>query len=81
MRTPRGLSGTDLAQALEALGYTVTRQTGSHLRLSTDQHGRHHVTIPRHDSLKIGTTAAILAEVARHAGLEKDALIGLLFPR
>jgi predicted RNA binding protein YcfA (HicA-like mRNA interferase family) len=35
MRLPRDLSGPDLAQALGALGYRVTRQIGSHLRLTT----------------------------------------------
>ena len=35
MRLPRDLSGNDLAQALRKLGYQVTRQTGSHIRLTT----------------------------------------------
>ena len=48
MRLPRDLSGTDLAQALGALGYRVTRQTGSHLRLTTFEHGEHHLTVPQH---------------------------------
>ncbi|NYE57789.1 putative RNA binding protein YcfA (HicA-like mRNA interferase family) [Carboxydothermus ferrireducens DSM 11255] len=33
----------------------VTRQTGSHIRLTTTLKGEHHVTIPLHDPLKIGT--------------------------
>jgi hypothetical protein len=35
MRLPRDLSGRDLLKALERDGYGVTRQTGSHLRLTT----------------------------------------------
>ena len=35
MRLPRDVSGDDLAEALADLGYRVTRQTGSHLRLTT----------------------------------------------
>ena len=35
MRLPRDLSGSDLAQSLSKLGYLITRQTGSHLRLTT----------------------------------------------
>ncbi|MFO0700552.1 MAG: type II toxin-antitoxin system HicA family toxin [Nitrospira sp.] len=35
MRLPRDLSGNDLAQVLSQLGYSITRQTGSHLRLTT----------------------------------------------
>ena len=42
MRLPRDLSGNDLAQALHKLGYSNTRQTGSHLRLTTQEHGEHH---------------------------------------
>ena len=35
MRLPRDVSGTDLAKVLQAYGYRVTRQTGSHMRLTT----------------------------------------------
>jgi predicted RNA binding protein YcfA (HicA-like mRNA interferase family) len=79
MKLPRNLSGDDLAKALERLGYQVTRQTGSHVRLTTDQNGEHHVTIPRHDSLRVGTLSSILRDVAEHHGLSKDELTELLF--
>jgi predicted RNA binding protein YcfA (HicA-like mRNA interferase family) len=46
VKLPRDLSGTDLAQALAKAGYRITRQTGSHIRLSVDSPTRHHVTIP-----------------------------------
>lgn len=68
MRLPRDVSGPDLAQALTSLGYRITRQTGSHLRLTTEQGGQHHVTIPRHDPLRLGTFAQILQDVAQHFG-------------
>ena len=79
MKLPRDLSGDELAKALERLGYQATRQTGSHLRLTTEQRGEHHVTIPRHESLRIGTLSAILREVAEHHELTKDDLIIRLF--
>ncbi|HEX3451233.1 MAG TPA: type II toxin-antitoxin system HicA family toxin [Isosphaeraceae bacterium] len=79
MKLPRNLSGEDLAKALERLGYQVTRQTGSHLRLTTDQNGEHHATIPRHDSLRIGTLSSILRDIAEHHGLSKDDLTDSLF--
>jgi predicted RNA binding protein YcfA (HicA-like mRNA interferase family) len=60
MRLPRDVSGQELAQALQVLGYRVTRQTGSHLRVTTQDHGEHHLTIPRHTSLRVGTLSAIL---------------------
>jgi predicted RNA binding protein YcfA (HicA-like mRNA interferase family) len=46
MRLPRDLSGSDLAQALRKFGYSITRQAGSHLRLTTHEYGEHHFTIP-----------------------------------
>ena len=61
------------------MGYIVTRQTGSHVRLSTEQNGQHHITIPQHDSLKIGTLAAILADIAIHFNLSKNELTELIF--
>ncbi len=81
MRLPRDLSGEDLARSLSVLGYAVTRQTGSHMRLTTQERGEHHITIPRHDPLRVGTVAAILADVGDHAGLSRDALVELLFAR
>lgn len=46
VRLHRDLSGRDLARALRRYGYEVTRETGSHMRLATEQGGEHHVTIP-----------------------------------
>jgi predicted RNA binding protein YcfA (HicA-like mRNA interferase family) len=79
MRLPRDLSGPDLAHALRVLGYRITRQTGSHLRLTTSLGGEHHVTIPNHDPLRVGTLAGILAEVARHDGATRDEVAARLF--
>jgi len=79
-RLPRGLSVRELVQALRGLGYDVTRQRGSHLRLTTSRSGEHRVTIPAHDPLKVGTLASILREVAAHHGLSRDELLRELFP-
>jgi predicted RNA binding protein YcfA (HicA-like mRNA interferase family) len=79
MKLPRDLSGTDVAKALRVLGYEITRQTGSHLRLTTQQEGEHHVTVPNHDALRVGTLAAILADVAAHFDLTRDQLLQRLF--
>lgn len=46
MRLPRDLSGAELVKRLARLGYAATRQTGSHIRLTSHAHGEHHVTIP-----------------------------------
>jgi predicted RNA binding protein YcfA (HicA-like mRNA interferase family) len=79
MRLPRDLSGSDLVRALQSIGYEVTRQTGSHIRLTTTVGGERHVTVPRHDSLRVGTLNAILSDVASHAGLTRDDLLQRLF--
>ena len=81
MRLPRDLSGDDLAKALADLGYRVTRQTGSHLRLTTLEGGEHHLTIPRHAALRVGTLAALLLDVARHFALTREELAERLFGR
>lgn len=45
------------------------------MRLSTVESGEHHVTVPRHDPLKIGLFAAILDDVAGHFGITRDELL------
>lgn len=79
MRLPRDLSGADLARALQRLGYQLSRQTGSHMRLTTQQPSEHHITVPAHDPLKIGTLNAILRDVGEHAKLARDELMTVLF--
>jgi predicted RNA binding protein YcfA (HicA-like mRNA interferase family) len=79
MKLPRDLSGAGLARALERIGYRVTRQTGSHLRLTTDSPAQHHVTIPAHDPLKVGTLAAIIGDVGAHLKLDRGELLRRLF--
>ena len=79
MKLPRDLSGDDLAKALRKLGYQVTRQTGSHLRLTTQQNGEHHVTVPRHNPLRVGTLGGILGDVANHFQITRDELLHRLF--
>lgn len=75
MRIPRDLSGADLVKRLGRLGYAVTRQTDSHLRLTSQMRGEHHITIPNHDPIRIGTLAAILDSVAAHHDLTRDDLL------
>jgi predicted RNA binding protein YcfA (HicA-like mRNA interferase family) len=79
MKLPRDLSGPDLAKVLRTLGYEVTRQTGSHIRLTTMQRGEHHVTVPDHAPLRVGTLAGILADVAAHFEASRDDLTSKLF--
>ena len=74
MRLPRDLTGAQLIRALAKLGYRATRQSGSHVRITCSLPSQHHVTVPLHDPLRIGTLAAILAAVADAQGLTRDEL-------
>lgn len=79
MKLPRDVSGAQLAKALAQIGYSATRQTGSHLRLTIASPSEHHVTIPLHDPLRVGTLAAILSDVADHQEMSRDDLLHRLF--
>jgi predicted RNA binding protein YcfA (HicA-like mRNA interferase family) len=79
MKLPRELSGEELAKLLRKYGYEITRQTGSHIRLTTSVKGEHHITIPAHKHLKIGTLSGVLNDVATHFKIDKSDLIRGLF--
>ncbi|HNQ95994.1 MAG: type II toxin-antitoxin system HicA family toxin [Anaerolineales bacterium] len=81
MRIPRDLGGEELVKLLKRHGYEITRQVGSHMRLTTQQGGEHHVTIPRHKPLRVGTLNSILKDVAEHLKLNRDELIESLFEK
>ena len=58
------------------LGYQIVRQSGSHIRLMTTQNGVHHLTIPHHSPLKVGTLlGGILKPAAAHHKLTVEALL------
>ncbi len=79
-KIPRDISGRQLAHLLEKFGYTITRQTGSHIRLtSSAKKETHSITIPDHHPLKIGTLNNILKEVANYLEIEKNELVNKLF--
>jgi predicted RNA binding protein YcfA (HicA-like mRNA interferase family) len=78
VKTPRGISGLELVKAMRRLGYEVTRQTGSHLRVTTQQGGEHHEVVPQHSPIKIGTLKSILRNVAQHHGVSVSDLLKML---
>jgi len=80
MKLPRNLGGKTLCKALEKYGYKIIRQTGSHVRLSSSQKSNdHHITIPLHSPLKIGTLNQILNDVSGYLEINKNELIEKLF--
>jgi predicted RNA binding protein YcfA (HicA-like mRNA interferase family) len=79
MKLPRDLSAAQLIKALAKLGYRETRQTGSHVRLVDASAPAHHLTVPLHDPLRVGTLAAILADIAKRHQLTREQLLDVLF--
>jgi predicted RNA binding protein YcfA (HicA-like mRNA interferase family) len=76
LKTPRQVDGFNLARALRALGYEQVRQDGSHIRLTTEVNGTHHVTVPNHKPLKTGTLLrGVLKPVAAHHYLTVEELL------
>ena len=79
MKFPRNISGKKIAKQLKKFGYIETRQSGSHIRLTTKECGEHHITIPNHDPVKLGTFQAIITDIANHFNMDKNELIEKLF--
>nr|NDG06001.1 type II toxin-antitoxin system HicA family toxin [Oxalobacteraceae bacterium] len=66
-----GLSGADLVAALEKLGFSKVRQSGSHIVMRRDSAG---CVVPNHKELKVGTVNGVL----RQAGVSGEALKSVL---
>ena len=75
MKIPRDVSGRELGKALGKFGYQFDRQKGSHIRFTTQGNGEHHVAIPDHNPVKVGTLSEILKDVATHLQLTVDELL------
>ena len=79
MKIPRDTGGEELAKLRKRYGYQITRQTGSHIRLTSNLKGEHHITIPRHKALKVGTLNSILSDLAKYLEIDKQVLTDELF--
>jgi predicted RNA binding protein YcfA (HicA-like mRNA interferase family) len=79
MKIPRNISGGQMAKLLEVYGYKVTRQVGSHIRLTTQKNGDHHITVPLHKAIHIGTLNNILKAISDHLEIDKETLVDELF--
>jgi predicted RNA binding protein YcfA (HicA-like mRNA interferase family) len=78
-KIPRDITGYELIKIIGKFGYQITRQSGSHIRRTTKENGIHHVTIPNHKPLRIGTLSNILSDIADHFQLSKMELLEKLF--
>ncbi len=79
MRLPRNISAKQLIRKLREFGYEPTRQSGSHIRLTTERDGQHHITIPQQKQLTIGKINAVLWEMVHHFGIARPDLVKQLF--
>jgi predicted RNA binding protein YcfA (HicA-like mRNA interferase family) len=79
MKRPRDISTKKLIGALKQFGYAPTRQTGSHIRLTTERGGQHHITVPQKRQLTIGKINAVLWEMVRHHRITRPELLVMLF--
>lgn len=77
MKLPRDLSSADLIKILNKMGYEVTRQRGSHIRL-TSSNLNHHIT-PNHSPIKIGTLNNILKDLSGYLKISKDEILSMYF--
>ena len=75
MRLPRDVAPQSLIRALAAYGYEPTRQSGSHIRITTQLGGEHHEVIPNHKPIKIGTLQTILSSIAKHHDISVEELL------
>lgn len=79
MRLPRDISSIELIKLLQKFGYQISRQKGSHIRLTTSQQGEHHITIPNHNPIRLGTLSSILNDVAIHFKKTKEEIANEIF--
>jgi hypothetical protein len=47
--------------------------------MTTHRGGEHHVTVPIHDRIRIGTLNSIFRDIAAHHKLTRDELLRVLF--
>lgn len=78
MKLPRDVDGPQLVKALRILEYEATRQSGSHIRVTTQRDGENHEVIPAHHPIKTGTLSSILKRIAAHHNLTVEELLNLL---
>ncbi|HEY5463971.1 MAG TPA: type II toxin-antitoxin system HicA family toxin [Hanamia sp.] len=79
MRLPRDISPRVFIQLVKKFGYQVTRQSGSHIQLTTFLDGQHHITIPNHNPIRVGTLSTILLKIGIHFNKTKEEIADELF--
>lgn len=75
----REISTRELIHGLAKKGYTIARQKGSHLQLTTSRNGDHRITVRQQEPLAIATVTALLDDVARHFRITPAELLKEIF--
>jgi len=76
VKIPRDLSGREIVKALcKNWDYRQVHQEGSHIILQTDTPSHQRIPVPDHNPVRIGTLNSILRLVARHKGVDKQAVL------
>lgn len=72
------ISGKKLISVLKGLGYEVSRQRGSHVRLEkATPAGCHKITIPNHDPIAKGTLSSIISKISLWNQMDNKDMIKL----
>jgi predicted RNA binding protein YcfA (HicA-like mRNA interferase family) len=80
VKLSRDISSDELIESLKKYGYQISHQTGSHIRLTSNiKKSEHHITIPHHKYIKIGTLNNILNDVSVYLEMDKKSLLAELF--
>ncbi|HEY5297141.1 MAG TPA: type II toxin-antitoxin system HicA family toxin [Verrucomicrobiae bacterium] len=79
MKIPRDLSGAQLVKVLcRDWNYRVVHQEGSHIILQTDVPTHQRLSVPNHNSLRVGTLNSIVRAISSHKGVERLQLLEAL---
>jgi len=79
-KIPRNITGRELIKLLSRYDYRISRERGSHIRISSNFMGSdHNLTIPDHRPIKIGTLNNILKDISDYLKISKQALVEKLF--
>jgi len=76
MKLPRDLSGEKLIRHLcQRWEFVKIHQVGSHIILQTQHPTPHRIAVPAHSPLRIGTLNSLLAAIAAHKNVAKEAIL------
>jgi predicted RNA binding protein YcfA (HicA-like mRNA interferase family) len=74
-KLPRDVSGREVVEALQKIGYKIVHRKGSHIRMRDDANPNHlPITVPDHKSIK----PRLLRQILRNANLTVDEFLTLI---